>query len=59
MRSCLASGRITAETALRLSRYFATSERYSLNLQSRYDLDTEKDRLGTELDGIRPFSAAS
>jgi addiction module HigA family antidote len=51
--------RITADTALRLSRYFGTSERFWLNLQSRYDLETEKDRLGTELDDIRPLSAAS
>jgi addiction module HigA family antidote len=37
MRSCLASGRMAADTALRLSRYFATSERFSLNLQSGYN----------------------
>ncbi|MCX5815660.1 MAG: HigA family addiction module antitoxin [Proteobacteria bacterium] len=35
---------VTADTALRLSRYFALSERFWLNLQSRYDLETEKDR---------------
>ena len=40
---------ITAETALRLSRYFGTSDRSWLNLQSRYDIDTEKDRLGDRL----------
>jgi len=51
--------RITADTALRLSRYFGTSERFWINLQARYDLEIEKDRLGTELDGIRPLSAAS
>ena len=51
--------RITAGTALRLSRYFGTSERFWLNLQSRYDLETEKDRLGAELDGIRPLRTAS
>jgi proteic killer suppression protein len=51
--------RITANTALRLSRYFGTSERFWLNLQARYDLETEKDRLGATLDGIRPLSAAS
>lgn len=51
--------RITADTALRLSRYFGTSERFWLNLQARYDLETEKDRLGATLDGIRPLSAAS
>ena len=51
--------RITADTALRLSRYFGTSERFWLNLQARYDLEIEKDRLGGALDGIRPLSAAS
>jgi plasmid maintenance system antidote protein VapI len=45
--------RITADTALRLSRYFGTSERFLLNLQARYGLETEKDRLGAELDGTR------
>jgi addiction module HigA family antidote len=51
--------RITADTALRLSRYFGTSERFWLNLQARYDLEAEKDRIGAELDGIRPLGAAS
>ena len=40
---------ITANTALRLARYFATSERFWLNLQSHYDLETERDRLGASL----------
>ena len=30
-----------------------------MNLQARYDLEIEKDRLGAELDSIRPLSAAS
>jgi antitoxin HigA-1 len=41
---------ITADTALRLSRYFQTTERFWLNLQTRYDLEKEKDRLGDRLD---------
>ena len=41
---------ITADTALRLSRYFGSSERFWLNLQTRYDLEVEKDRLGKRLD---------
>jgi addiction module HigA family antidote len=35
---------ITADTALRLSRYFNLSERFWLNLQARYDLEMEKDK---------------
>ncbi|MFQ5529940.1 MAG: HigA family addiction module antitoxin [Gemmatimonadota bacterium] len=41
---------VTADTALRLSRYFGTSERFWLNLQTGYDLEIEKDRLGDRLD---------
>jgi antitoxin HigA-1 len=40
---------ITANTALRLARYFATSERFWLNLQSHYDLEIERDRFGASL----------
>ena len=50
--------RISADTALRLARYFGTSERFWINLQARYDLEVEKDRLGTALDDIQPLSAA-
>ena len=41
---------ITADTALRLARYFRTAERFWLNLQARYDLEVEKDRLGKRLE---------
>jgi addiction module HigA family antidote len=41
---------ISADTALRFSRYFGLSERFWLNLQSRYDLETEKDRLKDRID---------
>src|SRR5438093_11389109 len=37
---------ISADTALRLSRYFSMSEQFWLNLQTHYDLETVKDRLG-------------
>lgn len=51
---------ITADTALRLSRFFGTSERFWLNLQTRYDLETEKDRLGDRLnDEVSPLAQAS
>ena len=41
---------ITADTALRLSRYFGMSERFWLNLQALYDLEIEKDRLEGRLE---------
>lgn len=40
---------ITADTALRLSRFFGTSDRFWLNLPTRYDIEVEKDRLGSRL----------
>jgi antitoxin HigA-1 len=51
--------RISADTALRLARYFGTSERFWVNLQARYDLEVEKDRLGTALEQIQPLRAVS
>ena len=41
---------ITPDTALRLSKYFGMSERFWANLQARYDLETEKDKLEDRLD---------
>lgn len=40
---------ITANTALRLARYFGTTDRFWINLQTRYDLEIEKDRMGKKL----------
>jgi addiction module HigA family antidote len=40
---------ISADTALRLARYFGTSDEFWLNLQMRYDLEVERDRLGPRL----------
>ena len=48
---------ITADTALRLARYFGTSERFWLNLQSRYELEIERDRLAATLGQIEPLVA--
>jgi addiction module HigA family antidote len=45
--------RITTDTALRLARYFGTSERFWLNLQ-----EVERDRLGPSLDEIQPLAPA-
>ena len=51
---------ISADTALRLARYFGTSERFWLNLQARYDLEVEKDRLGDRLlREVKVFEVAS
>jgi addiction module HigA family antidote len=49
---------ISADTALRLARYFGTSERFWLNLQSRYDIEVERDRLATALERIEPLKSA-
>ncbi|MFN8179702.1 MAG: HigA family addiction module antitoxin [bacterium] len=51
---------VSADTALRLSRYFGTSERFWLNLQTRYDLEVEKDRLAHRLESeVRVLKKAS
>jgi len=50
---------ITADTALRLARFFGTTERFWLNLQVRYDLEVERDRLATVLErDVVVFQAA-
>jgi addiction module HigA family antidote len=50
---------ITADTALRLSRYFGMTEQFWMNLQTRYDLELEKDRLGSRLEAeVQPVRAA-
>lgn len=41
---------VTADTALRLARYFGTTERFWLNLQARFDLEEQRDRLGARLE---------
>ena len=50
--------RISADTALRLARYFGTTDRFWLNLQTRYDLEIEKDHLGATLEQIHPLQSA-
>jgi addiction module HigA family antidote len=40
---------ISADTALRLARFFGTSDEFWLNLQMHYDLEVERDRLGPRL----------
>ena len=46
----LGKRRITADTALRLARYFNMSAEFWLGLQMDYDLDIESDRLGNQLE---------
>ncbi len=51
---------ISADSALRLARFFGTSELFWLNLQAAYDLDVERDRLGPRLDReVSVFARAS
>ena len=51
---------ITADTALRLARYFRTTERFWLNVQARYDLETQRDKLGSRLkEEVAVFDRAS
>ena len=50
---------ITADTALRLARYFGTTPQFWMNLQANYDLDVAEDLRGSEIaDRIRPHRAA-
>lgn len=49
---------VTADTAIRLSRYFGLSERFWLNLQASYDLEVENDKLEGRLENkVRVFVA--
>ena len=51
--------RVTADTALRLSRFFGTSPQFWMGLQSDYDLDVAEDKLGNRLEiEVREFSFA-
>lgn len=49
--------RITADTALRLARYFATSDEFWLNVQAHYDMEIERDRLAETLGRITPLAS--
>ncbi len=46
---------ISADTALRLARYFGNSARFWLNLQNHYDLELEEERIGASVAEIRPL----
>src|SRR5215208_5033998 len=49
---------ISADTALRLARYFGTSPEFWLNLQSHYDLEVEEGRAGESVAKIQPLAHA-
>ena len=49
---------VTADTALRLGKYFGVSAQFWLNLQTQYDLDVAEDRLSLQLDTITPLRVA-
>jgi len=49
---------ITADTALRLARYFGTSAQFWLNLQAHYDLDLAEDRVSEQIAAITPLEVA-
>jgi antitoxin HigA-1 len=50
--------RISTDTALRLARYFGTSERFWLNLQDRYDIEVAREQLAPALQEIQPLVRA-
>ena len=49
---------VTADTALRLGKYFGVSAQFWLNLQTQYDLDVAEDRLSMQIDAITPLPVA-
>jgi addiction module HigA family antidote len=50
---------ITADTALRLARYFGTTPQFWMNLQANYELEVAEDERGSEIaDRVRPHRAA-
>ncbi len=50
---------VTADTALRLARYFGTSAAFWMNLQARFDLDVASDERGRDIEKrVKPYRAA-
>lgn len=50
---------ITADTALRLAKFFGMTPQFWLGLQAHYDLDVAEDKILSDLEVIEPFEAAS
>ena len=55
---CLGRQGITAAIALRLGRFFGVDPQWFMNMQSRYDLSVQAERLAAEIAAIEPRSAA-
>lgn len=49
---------VSADTALRLAHYFGTTPQFWMNLQTRYDLQVEEDRIGTVIRRLKALKAA-
>ena len=49
---------VSADTALRLAHYFGTTAQFWMNLQTRYDLQVEEDRIGTRVRRLKALKAA-
>ncbi len=47
---------ITADTALRLGRFFGMEAQFWINLQSHYELEVARDKLGERLRDVRPYA---
>ncbi|GAA1233171.1 addiction module HigA family antidote [Microbacterium phyllosphaerae] len=54
----LGKRRITADTALRLARYFSTTAQFWINLQTQFDLEVERDAIADALAVIQPLKTA-
>lgn len=50
--------RITADTALRLGRFFGVTAQFWINLQSHYDLEVESEAIADQLKSIKPHQVA-
>jgi len=49
---------ISADTALRLAHYFGTTPQFWMNLQARFDLQVEEDRIGSQIRRLKALKAA-
>lgn len=49
---------VTADTALRLGKYFKTSAAFWMNMQAQYDLETAEDKIAPQIKKIAAYGAA-